>query len=380
MDHIETIATSSRSAECTPVVLRETERIRLLFRPTVVQNDGQPKACIRGEFVYEKKSAKSEWEAANTESLGTIKVGEKFKLELHTAELLALVEALGPLHRSQWDAHGIRPGRQTYVKLEASLARFVGLGREALETFLDSHPQDALNVLSKLLQWVAGSADAGRTVTALSRIDADRLPSLSALLGVSALRSALLEWDSNRADTREAFWQDCLSRHAFVLSHTFAHPLVVIGERAYLGGKALDDSGGSYLDFLMASPATEAVALIEIKTPKTPLLGSAYRGGAFPPSTDLSGAIAQVMKYRRTFAADIATLARQSGRNLVFGGAPCVVILGDAESELTTADQRESFEEFRSQLRDIRIVTFDELFSRVRVSADLLEGIAVPAA
>ncbi|MFN0098082.1 MAG: hypothetical protein ACKVS7_05355 [Gemmatimonadaceae bacterium] len=90
MDHIETVATSSRSAECTPVVLRESDRVRLLFKPTVIQNDGQPKACIRGEFVYEKKSARAEWAAANSESLNTIKSGEQFKLELHAGERLRL--------------------------------------------------------------------------------------------------------------------------------------------------------------------------------------------------------------------------------------------------------------------------------------------------
>jgi len=380
VDRIETSSTSSRTADCTPIVLRAKERVRLLFKPTLVQNDGQPKACIKGEFVYEKKSASSEWQSANTESLASVKSGEAFKLELHSAELLNLVESLGPLYRAQWETNGIRFGKQTYVKLEAGLARFLALSQEALEEFLNAHPGDAVTVLSKILQWLASDANSGRAAEALSNVDPARLPAVSALLGLSSLKSALREWESNQANAKEPFWQDCLARHAFVLSQIFAHPLVVIQERAYLGGKALDDTGGSYLDFLVASPATEAVAIIEIKTPATSLLGTAYRGGAFPPSSDLSGAIAQVLKYRRTFAMDFDRLARASKRNLVLGSIPCVVVIGNAKDELSAVELRESFEAFRSQMRDVRIVTYDELFMKVRVSADLLEGIAPPAA
>jgi hypothetical protein len=51
MDQLETSSTSSRTADCTPIVLRETKRVRLVFRPMILINDADPRACIKGEFV-----------------------------------------------------------------------------------------------------------------------------------------------------------------------------------------------------------------------------------------------------------------------------------------------------------------------------------------
>jgi antiviral defense system Shedu protein SduA len=374
VDYLEASSTSSRTAECTPIVLRESERVRLVFRPMLLVNDGDPRACVRGEFVYEKRHASGEWRSANTLSLATVKAGEQYKLELHSGELLTLLSTLVPLYRARWQENGPLWGNRTYVRMEAGLARFLKLGQRELEEFLDRHPEDATAVLGKLVRWLTSvSTEASK---ALAALDADRLPAVTALLGLSALKNALSEWEANASNPSEAFWQTTLSKHSFVLSHLFAHPVVVIRTRAYLGGKALDDKGGSYLDFLTAACKTNGVAMVEIKTPQTDLLGPEYRGGAFPFSTELSGAVAQGLKYRHTFATEFARLCRHPAGDLVLGGCPCVVLAGHAERELNTQEKRESFEAQRAQLNSVRIVTYDELFTKLRVTTTLLEGAA----
>jgi hypothetical protein len=375
VDQLEASSTSPRTAECTPIVLRETPRVRLVFRPLILVNDDNPRACIKGDFVYERRQASGEWLPANTVSLATVRAGEQYKLELHSGELLTLMSTLVPLYRARWKESGPLLGTRTYVRMEAGLARFLRLGQGELEEFLDRHPEDAAAVLGKLVQWlVSVSAESSK---ALAALDPERLPAVTALLGLSALKNALAEWDAHALEPSEAFWQRALSKHSFVLSHLFAHPVVVIQERAYLGGKALDDRGGSYLDFLTAASMTNGVALVEIKTPQTELLGPEYRGGAFPLSSELSGAVAQVLKYRHTFATDFARLGRRpAGNDLVLGGCPCVVLAGHAERELNTPEKRESFEAQRAQLSSVRIVTYDELFTKLRVTTKLLEGAA----
>ena len=376
MEEIQTAATSPKTADCTPIVLREKDRVRLLFKPTLVANPKDPKACIDGCFVYEKRSATgAPWQSANTESLGTIKVGEQYKLELHAAELLKLMEGLGPLYRASWQDPGIRAGKHTLVRLEVGLARFLRLGQSQLDSFLNAHPDDAVAVFRKLLEWVSAGSIPTDVSAALQDVDPTKLPAVSALLGLSALKAALHEWEVNKSNSSEAFWQSTLAKHSFVLSQLFAHPVVVIQERAYLGGKALDDTRGSYLDFLAASKATDAVVLVEIKTPSTPLLGPEYRKDAWPPSPELTGALAQVLKYRNTLATEFSKLAHMPDRDLVLGGAPCLVIAGDATRDLDTPAKRESFEAFRSQLNAVRVVTYDELFEKLRVSSQLLEGL-----
>lgn len=356
-------------------MLRQTERVRLLFRPMLVQNDDHPKACIKGEFVYERKSSKGLWEAVKRKSLAQIRIGEEYKLELHSGEILSLMEALGPLYRLQWAAGGLPIGRQTYVKVEAGIARLLRLNQAELESLLDSHPAEAASVLGKLLRWVGGATATPEVVKAVAEVEADRFPRLGALLGLAALKAAETYWLAYRENPFEPFWQDALARYSFVLSQLFAHPVVIIKEQAYLGGKALDDTGGSYIDFLAATESTDAVALIEVKTPATALLGPAYRTGAFPVSKDIAGAIAQVLKYRHTLATSFATLGRIESRPMTLGSAPCIVIAGNAKQELKTLAQRESFEAFRGQLSAVRLVTYDELFAKVGASARLLEGI-----
>jgi hypothetical protein len=345
----------------------------------ILVNDENPHACIKGEFVYEKRrGAGDEWQPANTLSLASLKAGEGYKLELHSSELLKLLETLVPLYRARWRERGPLFGTRKYVRMETGLARFLELGQPELEAFLDTHAEDAASVLGKLVEWLTSvSPEASKAMAAL---DPGRLPAVTALLGLSALKSALAEWEAHAANPSEAFWQALLSKHAFVLSHLFAHPVVVIQERAYLGGKALDDKGGSYLDFLTAASRTDGVALIEIKTPQTALLGPAYRGGAFPLSPELSGAVAQTLKYRYTFATEFARLSRQRDGNLVLGGCPCVVVGGHAARELDTLEKRESFEAQRAQMSSVRIVTYDELFTKLRVTTTLLEGAATVAA
>lgn len=375
MDRVETSSTSAHTAECSPVVLREKDRVRLVFKPVIVVNDTNSRACIRGEFVYERKSPKDEWQPLNTLSLNSIKFGEEYKLELHSGELLELMETLGPLYRAQWTAGAAPQGKQVFVRMETQLAKFLQLEQKELESFLTSHSKDAIEVLTKLIRWLSSGSLSATASHALAQLEPSRLPAVTALIGLSSLKTALEEWESHSDNGSEAHWQQALSRHAFVLSQLFAHPVVVIQQQAYLGGKAIDNTGGSYLDFLAASTATGGVALIEIKTPKTPLLGSEYRNGVHPASTELNGALAQILKYRHTFATEFHKLGQAKGHDLVLGGTPCVVIAGNAKKELVTKERREAFEAFRCQLTDVRIITFDELFEKLRVSARLLEGL-----
>jgi hypothetical protein len=178
--------------------------------------------CIKGDFVYEKRATGGDWTPANTLSLATVKSGEQYKLELHSGELLELMRTLVPLYRARWEDKGPLWGSTTYVKMETGLARFLKLGQRELEEFLDSHPEDAAAVLGKLLQWLTSvSSEASKAIASL---DPGRLPAVTALIGLSALKSALREWKANAGNGVEGFWQEMLSKHSFALSHLFAIP------------------------------------------------------------------------------------------------------------------------------------------------------------
>lgn len=371
METLETRSTSARTADCTPIVLRETDQVRLVFLPTLVDNFDNPRACVQGAFVYQRKGKKNEWIPLNTDSLTSVKKGESFKLDLHSSELLALGDVLRSLYQLKRE-QGLPQGRQTFIKLEASLARFLALGEQDLMAFLDAHPKDAITTLLKIVRWIASSAETPAVAERLSSLSPVHLPTLTSLLGLDAMKAAISTWEENRNNSSEDFWQALLTEHAAVLSQLFAYPILLIAEKAYVGGKRLDNRGGKIVDFLARAAATGGL-LIEIKTPTTRLLGKEYRDDIHPLSPDLSGAVAQVLRYRQSLTKNLSSLSQATGQPLTLGEPRCVVIAGAAATELNSQSLKNDFELLRERTSGVTIITFDELLARVRQAIGILE-------
>ncbi|HEV2221750.1 MAG TPA: Shedu immune nuclease family protein [Candidatus Acidoferrales bacterium] len=377
MKEIQTKSTSTYTAECSPIVLRQTDRVRLAFLPTLVSNPSDSRACVRGQFLYQKKLKNDQWVSVADASLSGLKSGEGYKLDLHSAELHKLLTELADLYRL-YRQRGIPRGRTTFVKLEAGLARFLTLGEAELTLFLESHRDDAETILLKLLRWLTSSQNASDIASRFAEMAPERLPSLTAIVGLAAVKDALRYWKQNATDSREEFWQQCLADRTYVLSQIFAHPVVIIKSKAYVGGKQIDNQSGNVVDFLASVESTNAVLLIEIKTPQTPLLAKEYRNGAFPLSFDLSGAVAQTLKYRQTLMREFNSVSSGRSDKLTLGEPRCVVVAGRADQDLATPAMRESFELQRDRIHGLTIITYDELFTRLERLVELIEG-ASPA-
>ena len=134
------------------------------------------------------------------------------------------------------------------------------------------------------------------------------------------------------------------------------------------------DRGGNLVDFLIKNKVTKAVGLIEIKTPKTSLLGSQYRDEIYNISSELSGAVLQVLSYRENLTRERDSLFRKRGSDLESFDPKCVVIIGHADRELDSPEKKQGFELFRRQMSDVEIITYDEMFERTKRLVELLEG------
>jgi len=114
--------------------------------------------------------------------------------------------------------------------------------------------------------------------------------------------------------------------------------------------------------------------LIEIKTPKTQLLNGQYRGNAYSISTELSGAVVQVANYKSSLQSEYHKLVQDKDEMEAFE-PNCVVIIGNYSREINQSSvKKKSLGLFRSHLKDIEIITYDELFGKVQFLVDLLEG------
>ncbi|HUF72732.1 MAG TPA: Shedu immune nuclease family protein [Gammaproteobacteria bacterium] len=370
MKKIQTRSTSARTAESEPIVLRETDRVRLVFMPLLIDNAENPHAAVKGSFVYQRKGSNDKWLSLNTESLGTIKKGETYKLELHSDEVFRLGDGLRPLFELM-RAQGLPRGEQEFVRVDDDIARVLTLSGADLATLLDARPDNAVAVLVKLIRWLADSDGRPNVTDRLEALASSELPSVASLLSLVALKQAISEWRENQNNPSEDYWQKLLAKHASVLSHVFSYPVVIIGEKAYVGGKRLDNTGGRVTDFLGKAALTDGLVVIEIKTPTTELLGTKYRS-VYPLSVELNGAIAQVLRYRQELTKGFSTFVENATSPLTLGEPRCVVIAGNVSAELEDTERKNSFELLRERISGVTVIAFDELFSRVERSIGLL--------
>lgn len=107
---------------------------------------------------------------------------------------------------------------------------------------------------------------------------------------------------------------------------------------------------------------TGNIALIEIKTPLTLLLGKEYRADIYAPSNELSGGINQLLRYKDCLTKDWNSIG---GKGTINFNPECLLIIGKTD-ELNNEDKIASFELFRSNLSHIRIITFDEVKAKIK--------------
>ena len=191
-------------------------------------------------------------------------------------------------------------------------------------------------------------------------------------MGQSAKRliEALKIWSSNKRNSDEEFWQRTLSEHSYVLTQVFAVPVMFIQEKAFVGGMTLDRNNAKLVDYVFSAEASKEAILIEIKTPVARLLGRKYRNEVYGPSAELSASVVQVLAYRKRLMENLRSITDGTKHDLTAFNPQCVLVVGIAESQLDNEAKRESFELFRASC-EVEIITYDELFRKVEILAEL---------
>ena len=188
------------------------------------------------------------------------------------------------------------------------------------------------------------------------------------LTGLSRFQEVLNIWKENRENIYEEFWQTILMKYSWVIGQCVSLPLIIFHDKAYIGGKDISNKNGGAIDFVYKNKFTSNIVLIEIKTPQTPLIGREYRK-AHSLSSELSGAVNQVLLYKESCQKDFVSLIRHSKEVYEPFNPKCLLIIG----EMDFLDEREkvTFELFRNELKSVEIITFDELFEKIKILLDL---------
>ncbi len=144
------------------------------------------------------------------------------------------------------------------------------------------------------------------------------------------------------------------------------------------------NSSGKRIDALMKSKGViENLCFIELKTHKTDLLegNKQYRGECWQPSKELSGAIVQIQKtvykagqHMKEKIEIMDTTTGSPTGEIIFNYNPKAYLIIGTLKEFETKNgvnmpKYSSFELFRKNIKSPEIITFDELYERVKFLA-----------
>ncbi len=164
---------------------------------------------------------------------------------------------------------------------------------------------------------------------------------------------------------RESKWQKFFNDNPFILNMAFGYAVIKVQEQASVGGNKLSGDGIKIADFLVKNKLTNNTAIVEIKTPQTPIVSKQeYRDGVYTPSSHLSGAINQVLDQKYQFEKQIAQIKDNSRlRDIESYAVHCCLIVGQTPKG---DNEQKSFEMFRRNSKNVEIVTFDELLEKLK--------------
>lgn len=155
-------------------------------------------------------------------------------------------------------------------------------------------------------------------------------------------------------------WQIFFNKNANILSLITGCPVVKISDQASVGGKKIDGTSEKIADFLVKNSINNNVALIEIKKPSTKIIKSSpYRNNVYNVADEIIGGITQVLDQK--YQLNKHALSIKDNSKIVFEtyNINCFLVAGKMPDE---EEQKKSFELFRSNLKDVKIITFDELY------------------
>lgn len=368
--------TGPDSAVVEPIVLRPGDLTRMVFKPQIVNNKQDENKPVKGHLLWQKRKKSEvgeEWVDEVYLKLSQMTAGSGIRLELNTDELYLLTQAVRGLYGVYWE-HGKRlpqSGEEFDLAEYSQVAKTLDTLDSAAQ-LIEAAGQDGF---VSLMKWIVSQQNSRKVIENLSKLDLADLAEINALAGIGMLKQVLATWTANKGNSDESFWQETLTKYSFVFSQVFSTPVVVFGAKMYVGGKSIEGVGGKEPDFLLKNELTSHLLLVEIKTPETELLfKTPYRPpNVFAASRDLAGAVTQVARYKDTFLHNYGNLRIETEEPFRLVDPKCLVVIGNT-AQLDTEGKKESFEHFRRALRGTEIVTFDELFRKVEVLLDLLEG------
>ena len=239
--------------------------------------------------------------------------------------------------------------------------------------------------ISKLIQRNTDKALVGRFLSSiLSREDLDQIilnidldqVDFSWLLWIAKLQKFIDQREANKNNSNESYWQWFFESNIRILQQIFSYPTIYLQGETYVWWKNTKGRNGQWgvaTDFLLSSLMCWSFAVIEIKTPQTPLLWSQYRWSenwqtniSYSLSHELSWGIIQALNQVHTAIDYFKSNIGDDFSNTSFYHPQSVLICWSNESLADDQSKIKSFSLFRKNSKDVIIITFDELLEKAK--------------
>jgi hypothetical protein len=368
---VDVVSRSAMTADATPVVLSSTERFRFRFMPMLVDNQNNPEQSVRGKLLLERKPKNEKYfptdSVAPCEKVtrGSAKNGDWVEIELHSEETYNLFIGLKKLYDLSGCMNGIPFGSARFAQIDSSFSSFLEvIQNDPSAARMIGEPQN-FELIKILLQLITQTSSHESLKNSLSSLANENLQALTTSASLEGLKRVEALMRENLDNGKEEFWQQkVFNENQWVLAQIFSCPCTIYAQKAFVGGKSLDNKGGNVCDFIYRNKMTQNVALIEIKTPCTEIVGKPYRE-TYSMSLDMSGAVNQVLNYRDELQKNFSTLTRDlEEADTVRAFSPkCVVVIGKIST--LNAKQQKAFELYRNSFNNLTIITFDELHQKI---------------
>lgn len=370
-------ATSNKTAVAEALVLRENLVNRIVFIPKIVDKGNDWVENISGSFIVQRKSRNGLWKNVEGINLSQLKQGEWTKFDISSKEIIDALKYCDELQKmcSREKNLSSITNKQVLI-LDDNIEKNdilniverlnneddkIGLVRDILEK------NDSWKEIFSLF---CDDANKDKLFKAINELSNNDKESIVTEINIDRINPAIIKRSLDNND--ESYWQDLFKNNPYFISFTIPSMLHLICDQPYLGGKGIDNTGGTIADFIYSNNI-DNVAIIEIKTPMTKLLSSQYRDNIYPPSKELTGAIVQVKKQRELFMKSydvVRSKSSNSGINYTATIPKSYLIIGKTEG--LNPDEIASFNLFRNELRDVEILTFDELYQKLELIYDIL--------
>ena len=229
----------------------------------------------------------------------------------------------------------------------------------SLERFMSKYAVDSIKLNTRDVESVVDKLDVQKQAILTTKKAVDRVY-------IEKVVDEFTELSSTKSNTEalEEKWHQFFKRNPWTFSTVFSYPTVHFKDKFNVSGHNLSGSTDKIIDFLLKNKLTQNIAFVEIKTHKTPLVQNLpYRKpDIYSVSRDLTGTIVQVMDQRTNFLKNFHSLKGEA--NIESLNSKCLIIIGSL-SDIKDKNKRSSFELFRMSNKDVEIVTFDELHTKV---------------